>query len=124
MFLLKKLLRLFKCLNDDKSMQLIDLIKTYAYTMSKDLKSEKEEIKSDNIRNNTKMIYFDDIIKENITEHNPNWLQVSDHQRRILIIGGSGSGRTNSLFTLIGQQPDIDKMCLQLTIHVKQNINF
>ena len=54
MFLLKKLLRLFKCLNDDKSMQLIDLIKTYAYTMSKDLKSEKEEIKSDNIRNNTK----------------------------------------------------------------------
>ena len=124
MFLLKKLLRLFKCLNDDKSMQLIDLIKTYAYTMSKDLKSEKEEIKSDNIRNNTKMINFDDIIKENITEHNPNWLQVSDHQRRILIIGGSGSGRTNSLFTLIGQQPDIDKMYLQLTIHVKQNINF
>ena len=49
MFLLKKLLRLFKCLNDDKSMLLIDLIKTYAGRMCKDLKSEKEEIKSNNI---------------------------------------------------------------------------
>ena len=28
---------------------------------------------------------------------------------RILIIGGCGSGKTNSIINLINQQPDIDK---------------
>ena len=31
--------------------------------------------------------------------------------RKILITGGSESGKTNSLFNLISQQPDIDKIC-------------
>ena len=31
---------------------------------------------------------------------------------RILIIDGSGSGKTNALLNLIGNQPDIDKICL------------
>ena len=35
--------------NDDKRMQSIDSIETYAYGTSKDLKSEKEEIKCNNI---------------------------------------------------------------------------
>ena len=35
--------------NDDKRMQSIDSIETYAYGMSKDLVSEKEEIKCNNI---------------------------------------------------------------------------
>ena len=56
------------------------------------------------------MIYFDYVVKENIKEHNPNWPQFPDHPNRILIIGGSGSGKTNSLFNLIRQQPDIDKI--------------
>ena len=47
------------------------------------------------------MINFDDVIKENINEHNPNWLQVPDHKYRILITGGPGSGTTNSSFNLI-----------------------
>ena len=59
-----------------------------------------------------KMINFDDVIKENIKEHNPNWAQISDHPYGTLIIGGSGSGKTNSLFNLINQQPDIDKIYL------------
>ena len=29
-----------------------------------------------------------------------------------MVIGGSGSGKTNSLFNLINQQPDIDKIDL------------
>ena len=58
------------------------------------------------------MINFDDVIKENIKEHNPNWAQISDHPYGTLIIGGSGSGKTNSLFNLINQQPDIDKYYL------------
>ena len=58
------------------------------------------------------MINFDDIAQENIKEHNPNWLQIPDHPYRILIIGGSGSGKTNSSFNLINHQPDIDKIYL------------
>ena len=38
--------------------------------------------------------------------------QIPDHPHKILIIGGSGSGKTNSLFNLINQQPDIDKTYL------------
>ena len=59
-----------------------------------------------------KMINFDDVMKEETKEHNPNWPQIRDHPYRILIIGGSGSGKTNSLFNLINQQPDIDKIYL------------
>ena len=44
------------------------------------------------------MINFDDLVKENIKEHNPDWPQIPDHPYRILTIGGSGSGKTNSLF--------------------------
>ena len=54
------------------------------------------------------MINFDDVIKENIKVHNPNWSGIPDHSHRILIIGSSGSRKTNSLFNLISQQPDID----------------
>ena len=49
------------------------------------------------------MIKFEDVTKENIKEHNPNWLQNSDHPYRSSIIGGSGSGKTKSLFNLISQ---------------------
>ena len=39
------------------------------------------------------MINFVDITKENIKEHNPNWPQFLDCPYKILIIGGSGSGK-------------------------------
>ena len=55
------------------------------------------------------MINFDDVIKEETKEHNPNCPEIPGHLYRILIIGGSGSGKTNSLFNLINHQPDIDK---------------
>ena len=59
-----------------------------------------------------KMINFNDVSKENIKEHIPNWLQIPDHPYKILIVGGSGSGKTNSLFNLIIHEPDIDKISL------------
>ena len=59
-----------------------------------------------------KIINFDNVIKENIKEHNANLPGILDDSYRILIIGGSGSGKTNSLFNLISQQPDIDKIYL------------
>ena len=93
-------------------MQSIDSIETYAYGMRKDLGSEKKENKCNNIKRNTKMINVDDVTKENIEEHDPNLPQITNHPHRILIIGGSRSGKTNSLFNLISQQPGIDKIYL------------
>ena len=56
------------------------------------------------------MINFDDYTNENKTQHNPKWPYIPDHPYRILIIGGSGSGKTNALLNLIENQPDIDKI--------------
>ena len=47
------------------------------------------------------MVNFDDATKENIKEHNPNWLQISDYSCRILIIEAFVSAKTNLLFNLI-----------------------
>ena len=58
------------------------------------------------------MIKFDDYVNENKTEDNKNWPYIPDHPHRILIIGGSGSGKTNLLLNLIENQPDIDKIYL------------
>ena len=58
------------------------------------------------------MINFDDYTNENKTEHNSKWPYIIDHPYRILIIGGSGSGKTNALLNLINNQPDIDKIYL------------
>ena len=58
------------------------------------------------------MINFDDYTNENIIERNLNWPYIPDHPYRILIIGGSGSGKTNALLNLINNQPDLDKIYL------------
>ena len=58
------------------------------------------------------MINFDEYTNENKIEHNLKWPHIPDHPCRILIIGGSGSGKTNALLNLINNQPDIDKMYL------------
>ena len=58
------------------------------------------------------MINFDNYVNENKTKHNKNWPYIPDHPYRILIIGGSGSGKTNVLLNLIDNQPDIDKIYL------------
>ena len=58
------------------------------------------------------MINFDEYTNENKRKHNPNWPYIPDHPYRILIIGGSSSGKTNTLLNLINNQPDIDKIYL------------
>ena len=70
MFLLKKLIRLIIS-NDDKTMQSIDLIETYAYGMNKDLASKWKKTKFNNIIKYTKLINFDDATKEH-KNRNPN----------------------------------------------------
>ena len=58
------------------------------------------------------MINFDNYVNENKTKHNKNWPYVPDHPYRILIIGGSGSVKTNLLLNLIENQTDIEKIYL------------
>ena len=58
------------------------------------------------------MINFDDYTKEIIIKHNSKWPYIRDYPYRILIIGGSGSGKTNALLNLINNQSDIDKIYL------------
>ena len=58
------------------------------------------------------MFNFDYITKEDIKEHNPNWPKIPDHAYRILITGGSGSGKTTALLNLINHEKDIDNIYL------------
>ena len=60
------------------------------------------------------MINLDSITNENSKKkkHNEKWPCIPDHSYRILIIGGSGSGKTNALINLINEQIDIDKIYL------------
>ena len=58
------------------------------------------------------MINFDYYTNENKIEHNLKWSYIPDHPYTILMIGGSGSGKTNALLSLIENQPNIDKIYL------------
>ena len=58
------------------------------------------------------MINLDSITNENNKEHNERWPYIPDYPYRSLIIGGSGSGKTNALFNLINDQNYIDKIYL------------
>ena len=58
------------------------------------------------------MFNLNDNTKVNSKQHNEKWSYISDHLYRILIIGGSGSGKTNILLNLIKEQNDIDKIYL------------
>ena len=57
------------------------------------------------------MINFDSYANENKTEHNLKWPYIPDHPYKI-IIGGSGSGKTNALLNLVNNELDIDKIYL------------
>ena len=58
------------------------------------------------------MINLDSIAKENNKNHKEKWPFIPHHPYRILIIGGSRSGKTNALLNLISQQDDTDKIYL------------
>ena len=58
------------------------------------------------------MINFDEYTNENKTKHNLKWSYIPDHPYRILIAGGSGPGKTNTLLNLINSLSDTDKIYL------------
>ena len=57
------------------------------------------------------MFNFDYIIKEDIKDHNRNCPQIPDHLYGILIVGGSGSGKTNALLK------ELLKNCMKQNAH-------
>ena len=52
------------------------------------------------------------ILQKKTKEHNSNWQEIPDQPYRILIVGGSGSGKTNALLNLINREPNTDKIFL------------
>ena len=58
------------------------------------------------------MINIDNYVNENKTERNEKLPYIPDHPYRIIIVGGSGLGKTNELISLINEQNDIDKIYL------------
>ena len=58
------------------------------------------------------MINSEKIINKNNKNRNEKWPNIPDHPQRILIIGGSGSEKTNTLLSLINEQRDIDQIYL------------
>ena len=59
------------------------------------------------------MINLGSIINEKSKERNEKWPYTPDHPYRILMIDGSGSGKTNTLLNLLNEQGDIDNICMQ-----------
>ena len=61
------------------------------------------------------MFKLNDITNENNEDHNRNFPYTPDHPYKMLIIGGSGSRKTNALFNWIKEQDNdelIDKIYL------------
>ena len=68
------------------------------------------------------MINFDDVTNENEVEHNSNWPYILDHPYRILIIGRSGSGKTNALVNLIKQMHLLNtQMICKMSVKILRN---
>ena len=64
------------------------------------------------LQNDDNITNLDNITNENNKEQNETWSYIPYHPYRILIIGGSGSRKTNTLLNLIKEQDDTDKMYL------------
>ena len=58
------------------------------------------------------MTNLDSITNENNKKSSEKWPFIPDHLYRILMIGGSRSGKTNALLNLIKEQDNIDKIYL------------
>ena len=93
-------------------MQSIDSIETHAYEMNKDIVCKKEEIRCSDIIKQYKNVWLWLNYKKDIKEHNPNLPDVPDHPYGILIVQGSGPGKTNALLNVINHKPYIHKNVL------------
>ena len=73
------------------------------------------------------MFNLDDITNEHNEKPHLKWPYIPDQPYRMLIIGGSRSGKTNALLNLIKEEDSdnlIDKIYLYAKDLNEQNINF
>ena len=66
-----------------------------------------------------KMSNLDDTTNENNKYHNLKWSYITDHLYKMLITGGSGSGKTNALLNLIEEQ-DSDSLIDKIYLYVEE----
>ena len=64
------------------------------------------------------MFNLDDITNEQNEKHNLKWPYIPDYPYSMLIIGGSGSGKTNALLNLINEQ-DSDNIIDKIYLYAK-----
>ena len=57
-----------------------------------------------------KIFNVDNITNQSNKDHNEKWTYITDHPYRMLITGGSTSGKPNALLHLIKEQEDIEKI--------------
>ena len=93
--------------NDDKRLQTFDRITSYPYGASAGKVCKTEMVSKVNMKGLILIITLITIIQ---SEHNPKWPYIPDHPYRVLIVGSSGSGKTNALLNLIKDLSDIDKI--------------
>ena len=79
-------------------------------------------INFDNYANENNVITFKTV--QELCSHNSKWPYILDDPYRILIPGGSRSGKTSALLNLISNQSDIDKIDLYAKDPMKLNTNF
>ena len=79
--------------NDDKRLQTFDRVTTYPYGTNAFKVCESETVNKINCK--VYRINLDNYVDKNgnKTVHNKNWPYIPDHPYKILIIGGSGSGK-------------------------------
>ena len=58
------------------------------------------------------MINLDSMTNKSNKKYNEKWPYIPNHPYRIIVIGGSGSGKTNALINLINEQNGIEKIYL------------
>ena len=64
------------------------------------------------------MFKLNDITNENNEDHNRNFPYIPDHPYKMLIIGGSGSRKTNALFNWIKEQ-DNDELTDKIYLYAR-----
>ena len=94
--------------NDDKRLQTFDKITTYPYGTNAFKVCEREMLR----KYKRLILMIMQMKKKERTKRNSKWPYIPDCSCRILIIGSSGSGKTNALLHLINNQSDIDKIYL------------
>ena len=80
--------------NDDKRLQAFDKITTYPY------ETNAIKVRGSEMLSKYKSLILM-IMQMKTKQHNSKWLHIPDHPYKILIIGASGSGKTNVLLNLI-----------------------